>query len=71
MVAAYSVSDYAATMADMYHSGDLTEMGVAGRHFARRFDWEEIAIQQEHAYQATLTHGSVPAAGRRPLLAGG
>jgi glycosyltransferase involved in cell wall biosynthesis len=71
MVAAYSVSDYAATMVDMYHSGELAEMGAAGRHFARRFDWEQIAIQQEHAYQATLTHGSLPAARRRPLLAGG
>jgi glycosyltransferase involved in cell wall biosynthesis len=53
MVGAYSVPDYAAAMAEMYDSAELTAMGVAGRRFARGFDWDQIALRQEDSYRAT------------------
>jgi glycosyltransferase involved in cell wall biosynthesis len=67
MVAAHSIPDYARAMVQMYHSADLAAMGAAGRRFARRFDWEHIAVQQEDAYRATAarTRISGPESSRR------
>ena len=69
MIAPYSVPDYADALVEMYHSSNLAAMAVAGRHFARRFDWEHIAVQQENAYKAVLAsaaNGTLLTATDRP-----
>lgn len=54
MVPAFSLDDYTSAIVEMYHSSQLAAMGAAGRRFARRFDWEQIAIQQESVYRSLL-----------------
>jgi len=55
LVDAFDVERLSATILDLYPDRDRIEsMACHGRTFARQFDWDAIALQQEQAYEDVL-----------------
>ncbi|SDI78984.1 Glycosyltransferase involved in cell wall bisynthesis [Frankineae bacterium MT45] len=56
LVPAFDVERFATELLSLYGDSDrVTAMGARGRHFARQFDWDAIAIDQERAYLNALS----------------
>lgn len=58
LVPRFDVPAYAEAMVEMYADrAQADRMGAAGRVFARQFDWDRIADEQEQAYLAAVAAG--------------
>lgn len=55
LVRPFDVDAFGVAIRDMLHDeGELAAMGRAGREFAKQFDWDALALQQEAIYEAAI-----------------
>jgi hypothetical protein len=58
LVPAFDIAAYAAQLQRLYSDHEMAaRMASAGRDFARDFDWDLIAVQQEQVYLRAVAAG--------------